>query len=61
MHDAVLTTWGYADVTPVWLWVFQENQQARRFYTKQGWTQTPETKKSNFAPNPVMRSTPRSR
>lgn len=33
MHDAVLTTWGYADVTPVWLWVFQENQQARRFYT----------------------------
>lgn len=40
MHDAVLTRWGNAEVTHVWLWVFQENQRARRFYTKHGWNQT---------------------
>lgn len=61
MHDAVLTRWGNAEVTHVWLWVFQENQRARRFYTKHGWNQTAKFKNSNFAPYPVMVKYTRSR
>jgi RimJ/RimL family protein N-acetyltransferase len=61
MHDAVLATWGNSEFRQLCLWVFEENHRAQRFYAKHGWSQTAESKRSTFAPGPVLVNRPGAR
>lgn len=38
-----------------WLWVFEANGRAIRFYERRGWRPTTQTTRTSFAPHPVLR------
>ena len=56
LHDALLrvTAQTLGRPTTLTLRVFDENQRARRFYVKHGWTPTGRTSRTTFAPHPLL-------
>ncbi len=53
LHDAVLS--GLRGEWPeAHLHVFEENHRARRFYAKHGWIATGRSKRTAYAPQPLM-------
>ncbi|GAB2576885.1 hypothetical protein GCM10027269_36610 [Kribbella endophytica] len=53
LHDAVIGTLR-GDWPGAHLHVFEENHRARRFYAKHGWFETGSSKRSAYAPQPLM-------
>ena len=38
-----------------WLWAFEDNHRATRFYARRGWRTTDERVRTTFAPHPILR------
>ena len=53
-HDEVVEHLAAQGYESAWLRVFQENQRARRFYERRGWTATGERARSAYPPQPVL-------
>jgi GNAT superfamily N-acetyltransferase len=53
LHDALIATYP-SDLRRLSLRVFEQNDRARRFYERLGWTTTVRTIRSGFAPHPVL-------
>ncbi len=54
-HDEVLEHLRGQGHRTAWLWVFEENRRAVRFYAARGWHATEERIRTTFAPHPVLR------
>jgi diamine N-acetyltransferase len=53
-HDEVLNHLRKQGQPQAWLWVFDKNDRARRFYGKRGWVLTGRRTRSEFSPHPIL-------
>lgn len=54
-HDEVLDHLRSQGHSQSWLWVFEENHRAVRFYRRRGWLPGEEKKPTSFPPHPLLR------
>lgn len=51
LHAAALDALGSDGAAEAFLWVVEENSRARRFYEREGWQATTETRETPFGPS----------
>lgn len=54
-HDEVVEHLRDRGHRTAWLWVFEDNHRAARFYARRGWRATDERIRTTFAPHPILR------
>lgn len=54
-HDEVIEHFRHRGHPTAFLWVFEDNHRAVRFYTARNWRATNERMRTTFAPHPVLR------